>query len=511
MSKGKLVAVCVIWLALFGIGAAMWRLVVTPLRQNAVEEIETIREAETLNATKGSSPYKHEVTIALDSFSGYAVLRSPQFSEALRRRQIKLTLVDDAANYVERLEGLRSGQTQMAAFTIDALLKTSSLVSQTPATIVALIDETQGADAMLASKSVVKNVDDLNHPDTRFVVTPDSPSETLARVVMSTFSLDQLVADPFVFANDANDVFDRYRASGKDSRQIFVVWEPYVSKILANDSLHVVIDSSRFTGYIVDCLVADRDFLLKQPEVAQAVVETYFRVLYEFRQSDVMQRLVIADAGKDLQMTAAVAEKLVSGIRWINTQENFSHFGLRSDGESQHISDMIENITGVLLKTGAIKTDPTKGDASRLFYDKLLMSLRDGGFHPGDETETIHQAEELPELTDVQWDSLAPVGTLAVPDLVFARGTQTLTQASQYTLDTLVETLKNWPQYYVVVQGDATRRGDLAANKDLALRRAQETENYLVRNGVSARQIRATAIEPSGVTRVTFQLAQVPY
>ena len=100
-------------------------------------------------------------------------------------------------------------------------------------------------------------------------------------------------------ATDAADVYNRYRKSAKDSRQVFVLWEPYVSKILANESMHVVIDSSRFTGYIVDCLVADRDFLVKNPDVAQTVVECYFRALYEYRSAEAMTRLVKADAGAD--------------------------------------------------------------------------------------------------------------------------------------------------------------------------------------------------------------------
>ncbi len=72
------------------------------------------------------------------------------------------------------------------------------------------------------------------------------------------------------------------------------------------------IDSSRFTGYIVDCLVADRDFLVKNPDVARNVVECYFRALYEYRGDEAMTRLVKLDAGEDPAMDEAVTEKLVA-------------------------------------------------------------------------------------------------------------------------------------------------------------------------------------------------------
>jgi flagellar motor protein MotB len=499
-----------IWLAIFGIGAVAWRLVVTPMRQAAEEQAAEEAEQAVLDATWGDLPYDHEVTIALDSFSGYAVLRSTTFAQLLRRNQIKLKLLDDGANYTQRLDSLRTGKVQMAAFTIDALIKTTAQSGGIPATIVALIDETRGADAMVAYKSAVKNVDDLNHSDIRFVLTPDSPSETLARVVMSTFALDQVPADPFTMASGPEDVYERYRRK-KDTREVFVLWEPYVSKILANESMHVVIDSSRFTGYIVDCLVADRDFLVKNPDVAYTVVECYFRALYEYRNSDAMTRLVKADAGADAAMDTAVSEKLVAGIDWKNTQQNFAHFGLRTDHSTQFLADMIENITDVLLNTGAINADPTGGDPGGLYTNQLLKELYESDFHPGDENEELRQAAQLPALSDSQWSSLEPVGELSVPTLVFPRGTDVLTERSQNILDELIEKLKTWPQYYVIVRGNASLRGDLEANKLLAERRAQAAEKYLTSHGVAPQRIRAIGAEPSGTTSVSFLLGQLPY
>ena len=514
MNKGKLLAVCVIWLVIFAIGAAAWRLVVTPMRQAAREKEEDKQEQLVLDASSSDAPYDHEVTIALDSFSGYAVLRSDQFRQLLRRERIKLELLDDGANYKQRLQSLDRGQVQMAAFTVDALIKTSALSGGLPpASIVALIDETRGADAMVAYKATIQNVDGLNHADTRFVLTPDSPSETLTRVVMSTFDLDQIAADPFVPAKDAEDVFNRWKNSKKNSSDVFVLWEPYVSRILANESMHVVIDSSRFTGYIVDCLVADRDFLVKNPDVVTTVVECYFRALFEYRDAKQMAALVKADAGSDSLIDAATSEKLVAGIDWKNTQENYAHFGLRNDQRTHHLADMIDNITDVLLKTGAIDADPTGGNPNRWYYDKSLRTLFESGFHPGAQAgdEVVDVDAPLPSLGDQQWDSLVEVGTIKVPALVFPRGTNTVTELSQRILDDLVKQLNTWPQYYVIVRGNASLRGDLEANKQLAEQRARAAEQYLVSRGVAPHRIRAVGSEPSGATSVSFLLGQLPY
>jgi hypothetical protein len=103
---------------------------------------------------------------------------------------------------------------------------------------------------------------------------------------------------------------------------------------------------------------------------------------------------------------------------------------------------MAKKITRVLLATGALKSDPTDGDYTRVFFDKPLTQLSEKAFHPGINDEQIRGNASLPSLTDAQWDTLIPVGTLSVPPLVFGRGTAKLTEQSQLTLDELIEQLQ---------------------------------------------------------------------
>ena len=507
MSKGKLLAVCLVWLAIFGCGAVAWRLLVVDAKeQQAVEEHQ-----EAIESTSGESRYDHTINFALDAFSGYAVLRSDEFRNDLAEQRIRLKLNDDQADYSTRLKNLHSGNTQMAAFTIDALIKASSVLNDTPAVVVAIIDETRGADAMVAGSTVVPNVSSLNRPETRFVLTPDSPSETLARVVMSEFALDQLPADPFIRTSGPEETLAKFREMGPETSNVFVLWEPYVSEILTDHSMHTVVDSSSFRGYIVDVIVANRDFLHQKPQTAEKVLAAYFRAAHEYRNK--MTDLVLSDARQQKEtLSSERATKLVAGIRWKNTQENFAHFGIHQDQSLQHVEDMISNITSVLIRTNGISTDPTNGKPNLLFYGQLLKNLKNSDFHPGLSDEAIaSEAITLPRLDESEWSRLREVGELNVQSLVFARGTARLSGSSHATLDELVKTLNNWPQYYVKVIGDATRRGNLAANQKLAESRAQKAVDFLVQQGIDQNRVRAEAVEPTGKTRVYFLLGEAPY
>ncbi|MEN1681914.1 MAG: hypothetical protein AAGJ46_20220, partial [Planctomycetota bacterium] len=209
MSKGKLLAVAIVWLMILATGVGIWKVVFAPAVEKSKAEQERLAEEErraALGRGGSESLYSKQVTLNLDGFSGYAVFRSDTFETELRKRGIRLKLVDDAADYPARLRALATGEADMALFTIDALIKASALAGDLPATIVALIDETVGADAVVTYKSAFETVDDLNTPGAKFVITPDSPSETLARVVMSRFQLDQMDAEPFITTPDPESV-----------------------------------------------------------------------------------------------------------------------------------------------------------------------------------------------------------------------------------------------------------------------------------------------------------------
>lgn len=508
MGKGKILIVSFLWLCLLGSMVFVYKGCYLPHRKAEQAKADVDKKNQILTQTGDSSRYDIQVNFALDSFSGYSVLRSKEFTEELAYKRIKLNLVDDGANYEKRIKSLQSGEVQMAAFTVDALVKTCASIEELPATIVAIVDETRGADAVCAYKSSITNVDDLNHKDMKFVLTPDSPSETLARVIMANFNLSALSNDPFIKCKDAEEVYKTYRKAQPKEKLAFVLWEPYVSKMLENPNIHKIIDSAQFKGYIVDVIVVNRNFLYSNKEVVQEFVKAYFKCNYNY--SNKMLDLVITDS-KDLgtPVSAKQAEALVSGIWWKNTQENYCHFGIKR-GNVQHIEDIIVNITRVLLKTGGIKKDPTNNKPNLLYHSEILADMEKSNFHPGSE-DVKNDLSELPPLTEGQWKNLQPVGKLEIKQLVFARGTAILTEESQQTLDELAEILKTFPQYYVIIKGNATTVGDLEANKALAFSRAKAAEKYLVEKSIHKNRIRAIAVDPTGITSVDFILGQLPY
>ncbi len=281
--------------------------------------------------------------------------------------------------------------------------------------------------------------------------------------------------------------------------------------MLSNGNLQIVVDSSRFTGYIIDALVVSRSFLVKNPSAVEQVLECYFSALYSFNDSADMQKLILTDAkNAGTTLSAAQAKALTEKIQWKNTQENFAHMGLR-EGKVLPLENIIQRIMNVLLQTKAIEEDPTAGQLTLLFYDPPMAQLKTRNFHPGLANETVAEQADLPSLDDSEWERLALVGTLSVEDLVFARGSAVLTESSQATLADLAEKLQSWPTYYLRIRGSATKQGNIQANQELATKRASAAEEYLKSLGVSSSRMRVVAGETTGQTRVSFELGQVDY
>lgn len=506
---------CFVWLIVLAAGVGVYKFFVAPRHQKAKEQVTAKEHEDTIKKTSSSSRYNTSVSFAGDGFSGYAPIRSDMFKDECGKAGIRVEYKDDGANYTQRLKDIADGKTDMAVFTVDALFTASAVLGDFPASIVCVNDESRGADALIAAGKRYPNIDAMNNPDTKIVCVKNSPSEFLARVIIAHFSLDRLSANPFDFGpvdkpHTAEDVYQQYKQSKITDNFVYVLWEPYVSKVVSNPDYHVLIDTSKFRGYVTDVIIANRGFIIKHEPTVEAVVKAHLTTIFN-RRNDMLD-MVVADAkitGDALSSTQA--ERLVKSIWWKNTQENFGHFGFTRVEGLQSLEDICRNITDVLIKTSAISKDPTDGKFNMWYYDGIMKKLFDSNWHPGFGNESIRTDVVLKSLKDEDWSLLRPVGTLQVPRLVFSRGTNKLTSASEATLAELSEKLKTFPSYYLTVKGHASSGGDVEANLKLASERADVAVEWLSSHGVDRARIRSESATPNGSTTVAFVLGELPY
>jgi hypothetical protein len=478
-----------------------------------------------IQSTSSSSQYKYSLTEQLDGFTGYCFNRSSALNELEKMDSVRVIIKDDAADYPARMKALQEGKADIAVFTIDSFVKAGLDLGEFPATIIAVIDESRGADAVVAYKTAVKSAQDI----TGFVGVGDSPSEYFARIFKSDLFMPHLGEKWFESIDKPEKVLSRFKGASKTDPKAYVLWEPFLSMALEDPDAYVVMGSEKLKGQIVDVIVVNRDFLKDHYDLVKGFVKNYLTTVYNYSQAGMID-LVISDSkitGDTLSKERA--EKIVKGIQWKNTLENYAHFGLLKREESRgldNMEDMITRIHRVLVKTGAVGSDK-QIQPNTLFFDKILADLQASGFHPGKgvgvlegdsgrPAESVRGNVQLKELSEQEWASLIPIGNLLIEPLEFLRGTSDLTIQSRRDLEDLASKLKSMPGYYLTVIGHARAEGDPEANKQLALERATMASEYLVlRLGVSRSRVKAISTDPSrsdgSAQSVTFQLGQLPY
>ena len=450
--------------------------------------INPMRKGNLVEDTSAPTAYTTEVIFQCDDYSGYAPDRSDHMRNILRAKGIKWTVKEDRADYIERLKFLEEGKIQFAPFTYAEYIKAGVKAGgEFPATEVADIAASVGADKVIAWKQGVSSIQALNDPNARMVLTRDSPSQTMGEITVAQYALDALPDDYVIPADGAEDVYNQFLAADKTLPRAYILWEPYASMGLQNPDAHALWTSSDCDGCMVDGLYVSRKFAQEHPDVVKEVVAAHLRTVYHYDQADNgFVELVLVDARQNgVRLETAQAEKIVAGIRWVNTQENYAAFGLVPRTVGRTIEERIEwMVDHVLLPVGALSQNPVVGKVNILYYrdrfrpclqrisirrKRWISSWRRSGTA---QLEAARAAVALPALTDEGWKKLRTVGTKKVPAVEFRRGSSEISPFSQSDLDVLAEDLRVLASYYLRIRGNAMSGGDADANQKLARARA---------------------------------------
>ncbi|WP_089935757.1 phosphate ABC transporter substrate-binding/OmpA family protein [Candidatus Entotheonella palauensis] len=423
------------------------------------------------------------VTIAVDSWVGYVPLCSAEMKQRLRQAGWLLQCQDDHADYAKRMQRLRDGEIDFAVATVDAYLLNAAPLDF-PGVMVAVIDESKGGDAIVARHDRVESLDDLKgQSGLNVALTPNSPSHHLARAAAAHFDVPELLPQgPGRIETDGSAAALKKLMSGK--ADVAVLWEPDVSRAVAQPDLVKLLGTEDTARLIVDILMVNRRFSQAQPEVVSLVLSSYFKVLKGFRdQPETLHRAMVTATG----LPQSSVEAMLKGVAWTNLTENCRQwFGIAAPGETaaDGLIGTIEATNRILSQHGEAVPLPD-GDPYRLIRSQYLEDLYLQGL-AGTVTDRqstgIVQSLEAPftPLDDAGWQALRPIGTLKVEPIIFQRSAAELSFIEQRKLDDAVARLQHYPNFRVVLKGHTGLRGDPHANAELSKQRAARVAEYLM-------------------------------
>jgi outer membrane protein OmpA-like peptidoglycan-associated protein len=423
------------------------------------------------------------IAIGMDSWVGYFPLCSPEMKKRLRAEGWVLDCQDDRADYAQRLQRLQRGEIQLAVATVDAYLLAGGATAY-PGTIVAVLDESKGGDAIVAWQDKISSLDALKSgPPRRVAFTPMSPSEHLLRSATVHFDIapwrDPIGGSRRLHASGSGDALQKLQAREVEAA---VLWEPDVTRALAQPGLVKLLGTRETQGLIVDVLLAQRGFSQTQPQALAAVLEQYFAVLRHYREqpqqllADLQAHLQAQDTRLDAKQTQA----MLDGVAWASLTDNAQRW-LGTGPQGEGLLDTIASTLRILTQSGSLAGDPLPGgDAYRIINRHFVaQAYTAAGGGTGAGADPAPQPVAFRPLDEAAWNQLREVGTLKAVQVAFRSGAAELGPDGSAALEPLLESLKHYPRFRVLVKGHTGLAGDAEQNRRLSQERAQAVAAFL--------------------------------
>ena len=518
-----------IWLIVAGLvtvlvvaGALGYRFFLKPMQDQ-----DLIEQTSALSTKKRNC--QTEVSFWDDMYGGYVYYRSEVFFNDLERQNGICVDPHHSDDTLERMEALRDGKADIAVMTIDRFLVNSVKIEEFPAVIIAFSSMSFGSDGMVGFEEAFPTLASLDHPDLHVIVTENTPSEMFAKAFHADMNLMQPSHDWLRGEKTPEKLLKQMRGTVPTEKTAFVFYEPYLSMALALPGAKSLLTTAQLSEVVADVIVVRRAFLAEHPEVVMQFFQSYQRAQYSYHQqgNQAIVNLLIEDSrssGGDT-LTSDQAMNTVIGTKWQNLNDNYVRFGLCGGvcpAGVPTIEDTIENITRILIQTGDLEGVPYE-DIGSLYYPTILTDLQKSGFHPRSslgliqdadvgEIQAVQMPAKLPALSEVEWEALAPVPHLRVPNIDFTSGSSELTEQGKSQVNQIVRQLNAYPEFYIAVEGGVRAGSNPESDLKLATERGKTVEEALVQRGISQNRVRSYGLPPTSSSgsaqRVSFKLGQ---
>jgi outer membrane protein OmpA-like peptidoglycan-associated protein/DNA-binding transcriptional LysR family regulator len=432
-------------------------------------------------STSDAAATRGVLRIGVDNWIGYFPLCSPQMRRNLRNHGYTLQCVDDAANYPERFAKLADGELDFAVATVDSWLLNGS-DSGYPGVIVTVIDESKGGDAIVARSERIADLNALARGQgLKIAFTPASPSEHLLKSVNAHFDLglyDQ-GSDHWQSPSDGSSAALEQLLDGKVDAA--VLWEPDVSRALAKGGMVKLVGTEDTDKLIVDILIAGRRQVAQDADSVQALLDAWFETLEHYSSS---RGTLIQDILEETELQRNQVNPMLEGVAWAGLAENgalwfdvLQRQAIGGDG----LIEAIQAAAQVLVENGDFDHSPVPGDdpyrlTSKQFIQQLYQQTYPNGASVSRENSL---SGDFKPLSDEAWAAMRRVGTLKVEPISFRRGTGLLDLPGKQTIDLIVERLRRYPSFRILVEGHTGLAGDPQQNLKLSLSRAEAVTRYL--------------------------------
>jgi outer membrane protein OmpA-like peptidoglycan-associated protein/ABC-type nitrate/sulfonate/bicarbonate transport system substrate-binding protein len=345
---------------------------------------------------------------------------------------------------------------------------------------VVVIDNTQGADAVIAKDPNIRSIEDLAGKSVALLQFTPSHGLLLDAIENSSLTGKRKASVKLVFINADEGTAGVRAALESGAVDAAVLFDPDLSLAIKSTRAHVIYSTKQATNLIFDTIVCDKRLLdtAAGQQAIQKLVTGWMQGV-DLARSDLAGAAQAVTQSMEVYGTLAKTESqafiknLFNNLVLTDITDNARILGLT--GDTNHYERVYRQFDQVYRAAGALANPSSPViDPAQSFDYRYIRSLITA------QTAAAVQRSE-PVFTENARERDRPA-TLTKPiQINFASGSAELNARAKKMIDTeMVPFLDNNGGAYIELSGNADSTGSAAVNKPLSLARAQAVAAYLM-------------------------------
>lgn len=475
-----------------------------PLKPSQENDVQKKQESRNDNADRSETkqnetgPSGNELVLGLDSWIG----GTPALV-ALSREYHKDYMLDLKLEYIpndgDRIKALKEGKIQATEMSLPSFIKFQGKMPGS-GIIVGITDFSRGADGIVA-KSEVKNLNDMEDKNISFVA--NGTGKFILNKFLRLTGLRYQDINP-IERSDMKEVVDDLKSGKAD---MIVSWSPDMNVATKEinaakpGSVRLLITTKEVPNLVPTVLVFNKDFYSNNQDKALDFLKTWYvssKYVIERPEKAYDKLVQLMNENKDNYGEVALddVKESFDNIKLMSLNDNFSYFGV--DGSSKELEIIIKDTVQTWRKYGDIAKDVDPGEVysvelmQRLFKEndkELLVDALDPSL-TGRKTEDTENRKDFKKQDDVSIEeNTEKVAKIDIPPVYYDSGKATVKPESIPVLNEVLTVLKQFPEYYLIIDAHTDSVGSEEANLKLSKDRAGEVSKYLVSQGVEVNRV----------------------
>ncbi len=349
---------------------------------------------------------------------------------------------------------------------------------------VMIVDNTRGADAIIAKDPSIRTVEDLAGKKVALLQFTPSHGMTIDAIDNSSLSARRKQSIEYVFINAEDGLAGVRAALESGSVDAAVLWDPDLSLALRATKGHVVYSTRTASNLIFDVIVCDKRVLddaqgaaavqklvngwMKGVDAAKANPDNAVDALVN---TEEFFTLLAKDEGKPF------VKGLFDNLLWTGVGDNARILGM--SGGTNHYARVYQRFDQIYRAAGALANPKSPViNPSDSFDTRFIRTLYDASTQAQAEAQ---KTETFTAQAREQAVQAAPAEVTKPVVVNFASGQSALTKRAEKTIDTdMVPFIENNGSAYFEISGNTDSTGSAAVNDRLSEARARAVVDYLV-------------------------------